>query len=154
MNPTLVRNDRYEVLEKAIADTIANKFSDILSPEVVVQSDIDRLFERMQNTDSTYGCLVEFCEAQKLTNSPFNGQMWQWTLFGNFLIRYRGSNEDIQSQTKKFLNRIRFTFENNKTLGGLVAKVDVVKIETPAASTINEVPFMWIMFVIEALEPI
>jgi hypothetical protein len=140
----------YDVIESALRDLILTKFPDELTEERCKIADPDKLFEEMFRTrsdGSPYGCLLDYGDGREDTSQPFKHQVWIWTIVGIFMIRY---NDDIETQARMIIRKLKRLFVDDHTIGGVTVKAKMVAINPPEPTQVNDVPHYFIPFVVEA----
>ena len=65
------------------------------------------------------------------------------------LVRFDGDPAKIEADARQIVDQVITIFDDKHTLGGLAAIAKVVSIDEPLPSTVNDVPFYWIPFLID-----
>jgi hypothetical protein len=144
----------YEKIEELVVGRFIKEFDGLLTEELCSRGDLDELFENLQKLGKSEGVLLEFGGGRKLRAAPFNGKAWEWTTDGFYLIKFDGDSSAIEQRARQVADKLCTVLDASKTLGGSVAKIEVVTIEKPEPAKINEVPFYWIPMSIATLERI
>ena len=142
----------YRAIEKAARDKIRAHFGDLLTENSCVAADLDRLFKEIQMNDRDLGCIIDYADGSRQQGAPYTKQMWQWRIGGFFMVRHRGDPVQTDDAARLVIDKIYSIFEDDHTLGGLTPFVRVESIDQPEAGDLNDIPFYWIYFVIEALD--
>ena len=142
----------YQVLEQAVKERVIAVFE--LNESLCQKGDVDALFQALQQTNSPLGFLLEYGGGQRLQESPFSGKSWQWNMTGFALVRFDGDPAKIEVDARQIVDKVITIFDDKHTLGGLAAIAKVMSIDEPIPSTVNDVPFYWIPFLIDIMEKI
>ena len=142
----------YEVIENAVQARVTTVFG--LDVSLCEKGNIDSLYDAMQKQGAKIGFLLEYAGGERVKNPPFNGKSWAWYMNGYAVVRYAGDSDQIEVDARKNIDRITTLFDGSHTLGGSAAVAWIEEIEQPIPSTINDVPFYWIPFVMMILEKI
>ncbi len=143
----------YSVIEAAIRTKIVGHFAN-LSDTRVVCGDIDSLFDAMMSEGVGLGVLLDYENGKRLRDAPFNGKMWAWYIEANFFIQYTGNNAEMESKAREVVQGIFTLFDGDHTVGGITPIAVVLEILQPEPGKINDIPFYWIPFKIQAMEKV
>lgn len=140
----------YEAIENAVIARLMEQFPE-LSTERCRGGGLDEVLDAMWSEDATYGCLVDFGGGRDMgVAKPFSTDGWIWTILGVMMIRYSPTIEqDMRATTLKLATLLS---GNASHLGGLVPFAKVVRMSEPDPVQVNDQPFYWLYFEIEATD--
>ncbi len=144
----------YKAIEEALSQRILFTMAAYVDETTVVKSSVDRLFTALQEGQKDYGCLIDYAGGHRLEEAPFNGKMWRWIITGAFLMRYNGDDAAIEAAARDFVDATFAILDGDHTLGSTCGVARLETISPPQPASINDVPFYWLLFEIEALEKI
>lgn len=144
----------FTLIEDALRLRILIQMSDYLDETRCVKSDVDGLYNAMQQAQSNYGCLLDYGGGQRLEEAPYSGKMWQWLISGAFLVRYTGDNRAVEEAARFFIDQIFSILDGDHTLGGICGVARLTEILPPQPGSINDTPFYWLIFTVEVIEKI
>lgn len=141
----------YTAIESAVVTRFIEYFTSELSDTRCKAADIDAVLDAMYDENSEYGCLFEFGGGSDEPRKPFIKDAWAWYVDGLFMIRL---SKDIDQKKRAIIDRLTKVFSSgeDRRLGGLSPKVTMVNIGKAELGDINDVPFFFIPFQIEALD--
>ena len=142
----------YEPIETALKAAIVTAFAPDLSLTRVASGDIDTLFTALQTESAKYGCILDIEEGRLLTDLPFNGRIWLWRIVGSILVRFEGNSLAIEQDARQVIGKLAHLFDHDPRLGGTTQLAKITAIRRPEPSTINDIPFYWITFLVDALD--
>lgn len=138
----------YSSIEAAALEELKTHFSAYLSDTRCQIADIDAIVDAIFSEGSKFGCLIDFRSGSDTPRKPYNKDVWAWEIMGLFLIRF---SETIEVDLREIVSLLPSTFSNNRRLSGLAANVKVSVIDRPEVADINDVPFYFIPFTIDAI---
>jgi hypothetical protein len=139
----------YSVIEAKVVDAFKAAFQAEMGDRVSA-GDIDRVMTDMLTGEYTYGCLFEFGGGAARSREPFRTPVWTWVIDGMIMIRYTDS-ATIEQQLRQVIDKLPGMFDDH-TLGNTTPMVELVRIASAETVTVNDVPFYWLNFTIEALD--
>lgn len=142
----------YQVLEQAVKERVVLIFG--LEDDLCQKGDVDALFQAVQQRGAPLAFLLEYAGGERMRDAPFNGKAWLWHMNGYALIRFDGDTAKIEADARQIVDKIITLFDGTHTLGSLAALAVITDIDEPLPSTVNDVPFYWIPFLINVTEKI
>ncbi len=145
---------KYSILETAIVDEVRTHFQ-VAHRDQVVAGDVDRLLKQLLEGGQDYGVLLEFgggIRRGRSEQEPFKQRIWQWSIIAVYMLRYKGSTEEIESNLRESIDRLSSLFSQDHTLGGLTPWVRLERIDQPEIIRMNDIPLYWIPFEIMVFE--
>jgi hypothetical protein len=142
----------YQALEQAVKGRVVTVFE--LNASLCQAGDVDALFQALQQTGAKLGFLLEYAGGERVHDAPFNGKSWLWHMNGYALVRFDGDSAKIEIDARQIVDTVINLFDGSHTLGNLAAVARVNEIDEPLPSTVNDVPFYWIPFLINVMEKI
>lgn len=140
-------NVTYVSVENAIIQKLITTYPNELSSTRVVVGDIDSLFQAIFEENESYGVFLEFGGGRRRDRETFKGNIFIWSLPGIFLIRY---GDDIETKLRAIVDRLATLFDDDHTVGGVTPLAQMQVIGEAEVAQVNDVPFYWIPFMIEA----
>jgi hypothetical protein len=141
----------YTAIEAAVIARLIEHFSDELDETVCAGGELDIVLNNLFEQNREYCCVLEMGGGQKRRREQFNRDVWNWTIYGIFMIRYTG--EGIEQKVRDIVDRLATALDGNtKRLGGVSPLTEITRIEDPDPVKVNDVPFYWIPFMIEAMD--
>lgn len=140
----------YSAIEQAVLDELLNIFSDELDSDRVAAGNLDSVLENLlKEPEGLYGLWTEFGGGSMETRKPFKTLVWTWTIQAVFVIR---KTDDIETNMRSIVDKLATLFADDHTLGNVSPYVRLVGIGDAAIITINDVPFYWVPFNVEAVD--
>lgn len=139
----------YSAIEQAILAKLVSVFPSELDPARCTAGDPDAMFTAIFDAGAEYGCFVEFNGGAETNQQPFKMPVWVWQFAAVFVIRY---GDGIEAKLRTIVDRLALAFAEDHTLGGITPRVRIVEIGDAEPGDVNEVPFYWLPFIIEAID--
>ena len=139
----------YTEIEKAIKDRFIEHFSELDADRCRI-GEADAVVESMFSSAELYGCYIEYNGGSEMTKRPFNAAVWVWSVAGIFLLQY---SDDIESKLRVIVDKAKTVFDEDTRLGGTTIKVKIVDLADAYIGQVNDIPFYFLPFLIEAIEP-
>ena len=142
----------YTAIESGIKERVLAHFSSELTAETCVIADSDNLFRAIFEKNAAYGCLLDMGipPGRQASGEPYKSPVWIWQIIGVFLLRYEGDTTQIEAKARAVVDKLQSLLDADHTLGGLSDKARVVLIDTPEVTEVNDVPFYFMPFMVEA----
>ena len=137
----------YSTIETAVKDRFIAYFSDILDSTNTQIGDVDAVLDSIFTNDGDYGVVFEFGGGRP-DPQTFAKAEWRWSIDGVFLIRYRG--DETEDALRSIIDRLANIFTGVETLNNVAAFLRVSGINLAEPATINDIPFYWMPFSVEA----
>lgn len=142
----------YTAIEAAIRTRLLAHFSTELESDTCVIADSDSLFRALFQKKAKHGCLLDtgIPPGRQMTGEPFKTPMWAWQIIGVFIVRYEGNTAQVETDIRAVIDKLRSLFDDDHTLGGTSSKAKILLIDTPEVVEVNDAPFYFMPFVMEA----
>lgn len=141
----------YTAIEEAVRQRIVTVFSEELNDARCKAGDVDGVIRAMFEENSPYGVFLDFGRGVTDPDSPFNTQIWTWTVVGVFLIHYTGleTEQNLRSIVDKFPSLLAPPYH---ALGGSSALAKVIFLGDPEPGQVGDIPFYWLPFTVSAID--
>ena len=139
----------YTAIEDALQVRMVAHFSE-LNDERCRKGDADAVVESMFKEGEEYGCYIEYNGGSQLSRKPFKTTVWVWSIAGVFMIQY---SDDIESKLRVVVDKFRTVFADDHTLGGTTIRIQIMDLADAYIGQVNDIPFYFIPFLLEAIEP-
>lgn len=141
----------YETIESAVIQRILEVFDVELEPDRVSSGDIDAVFDGIMREETIYeyGAWTDFGGGRQDNQKPFKTPVWIWTIVG-FLVIQR--SDTIEQKLRSAVTKILGLFDEDHTLGGVTPYIRVVAIGEGQVVNVNDIPFYFLPFTIEAFD--
>jgi len=138
----------YTPIESAVVARLISYFSE-LDTNNCKAGYLDQVIEDMFSNSRDYGVWIEYGGSNKRNREPFKSPIWTHMIEGVFFIRYH--EETIEQTLRVIIDKLLTFLDEDHTLGGVSPLVEIVRIPDPEPLNINDVPFYWVYFEVEAL---
>lgn len=146
----------YIDIEEAVRKRLVAAFPEYLTDANCAITDIDKVIPvilQAETQDKAVGCLLDFQGGGEfLTGTSFNTTAWLWRIGGIFLFHALGDETQLTAITRDIISRLHNLFVSDPRLNGLVDSVKVSQIAEMEVAMVNDFPFAWLYFTIEARE--
>jgi hypothetical protein len=122
-----------------------------LSEGRVKGGNLDAVLGAMFEEGEKFGVLIEFAGGGHHHSEVFSKTVFQWRMAGVFFIRFEDI-EAVEEDLRDLLGRLSLIFHDDPRLGGLSPYARLVDIDIPEPSTINDVPFYWLPFMVTVVD--
>lgn len=138
----------YTTIENAVVSKFIEKFPE-LNANRCKPGDVDQVLDALFNEGAKMGCVLEFDGGVQDVNRPFNQQVFTWKIIGIIMIRY---TDEVEGDLRSVLDRLPHVFTNDHTLSGVTPLVKLASVSSAEPILVNETPFYWVDFSLEAIE--
>jgi len=146
----------YKAIEAAVVSRFLAYYPNELSATRCKGGDMDAVFDAIFSENKDYGAWFEFGGGKQRQNPAQTKNHWVWTIVGVFAIRFRDDPEvagdDIETKLRNVMNLFPAVFDADRTLGGKTPLVELVDLGSAEPAKVNDLPFYWVPFVIEAFD--
>jgi len=97
---------------------------------------------------SEMGCYIEYFSGYHKALEPYKQMIWVWIMQGVILLRV--SLPTVEADIRNIINTLSTFGQTDHTLGGVTSRTFISLIDQPKAVKINDVPYYWLPFVVEA----
>lgn len=139
----------YTEIEEAVKVQFIAHF-DELDDERCRIGDADAVIDSMFSSGEHFGCYIEYNGGAEMTKRPFKIPVWVWSIAGIFLIQY---SDNIETKLRVIIDKAKTVFDDDIRLGGATIKVKIVDLADAYIGQVNDTPFYFLPFLIEAIEP-
>ena len=141
----------YLELEDAVVARLRQHFLTELSESRCMSGNIDAVLDGVFSEGADYGCVIEFNGGYLDSNSSFGKDTWVWSMLGIFFIRFTDP-VIVEQNLRQVLGKLKTVFSSDYSLGGLTPRVRIARIESSEPAQINDVPFYWLSFEVQAID--
>jgi hypothetical protein len=138
----------YSEIEIAVESRIIEHFEE-LDENRVKRGKADDVFQNMYTSGEMYGCYLEYNGGQEMDKRPFKTPVWVWSIAGVILLQY---DADIEDRLRVIIDRLQTVFDEDHTLGRVAGRVKIVDMADAYIGEINDTPFYFLPFLMEAIE--
>jgi len=139
----------YTEIEEAIRALFVSKFDELNDNRCRV-GDADGVMESMFLEGEGYGCYIDYNGGNEMTGKPFSKPVWIWSIAGVVLIQY---SEDIEDKLRMIVDKTKTVFDDDPRLGGVTAHAKITDLADAYVGQVNDIPFYFLPFLIQAIEP-
>lgn len=140
----------YNVIEAAVIERFIEYFPEL--DETRCQGgEMDKVVDAIFEQGADYGCVFEFAGGVHHHSERFNRTVFSWRMAGVIMIRYE--EDVIEERLRDIASRLALIFHGNEArLDGESPFVQVVEIEMPEIARVNDIPFYWLPFMVQAVD--
>ena len=124
----------YRVVEEHIRKRITDL--PMFDEKTCVVSDIDTLLVNLQESDSRFGCMLDFAGWRADRNKPFGKVVGLWFIDAVFIVLLK-DDHDIDADLRKLVNDIRENLLKPERVDGVTPAVFLNRIEIPVPAMIG-----------------
>ena len=139
----------YTVIEEAVREQFIAHFDELDDKRCLI-GDADKVVDNMFSSGELFGCYIEYNGGSELDRRPFKTSVWVWSIAGIFLIQY---SDEIEDKLRVIVDKAKSVFDDDIRLGGVAIRVKIVDLADAYIGQINDTPFYFLPFLIEAIEP-
>jgi hypothetical protein len=140
----------YETIERAVIGRLLENFPEDLSATRVKAGDSDSVIDAIfSEENANCGVYLEFGGGRP-DRETFKDQHWKWTIAGVFLIRYHDVSDE--KKVREIATKLARLFAVDARLGGVTPLARITDIDVAEPTRINDIPFFWLPFIVEALD--
>jgi len=139
----------YTEIEEAVKDLFISHFDELDEDRCRI-SDADGVIDSMFASGEMYGCYIEYNGGTEMSGKPFSKPVWVWSVAGVILIQY---SADIEAKLRVMVDKTKTVFDDDPRLGGASSYAKIVDLADAYIGNVNDIPFYFLPFLIEAIEP-
>lgn len=139
----------YTSIENGLIQRFVEHFQGDLTEDRISAGDPDTVVDAIFQGNKNYGVVLEHGGGREDVNKPFTKPVWIWSIDGVFFIRY---SDDVENRLRYIVDKLSTLLVDDFRLGGTTPMAKFTSIYSPEPATINDIPFYWLSFTIEALD--
>lgn len=139
----------YTSIENALIQRFLVHFEGDLTEDRISAGDPDAVMNAMFQGNKNYGVVLEHGGGREDQDKPFTRPVWIWSIEGVFFIRY---GDDVEERLRYVVDKLSTLFVDDFRLGNTTPMAKFTTIYAPEPATVNDIPFYWLSFSIEALD--
>jgi hypothetical protein len=97
-----------------------------------------------------YGCFIEYNGGREDSRKPFDRSVWIWSMVCVIAIKYDAAT--IEEKMRAAVDKLATMFDGDHTCGGVSPLVRIVDLGDAQPVNVNEFPFYWLPFIVEAID--
>lgn len=141
----------YSPIENAVINGLVAHFPELSATRV--STSLDVVFTNMLQENSRHGLVVEFNGGRREAREPFKHRVWVWSIACVFTIQLLDTDDMVAIETdlRTVLDKVATLFSADHTLGRIASRIEVVDIGRAETGTVNDMPYYWLPFIVEAV---
>lgn len=142
----------YKDIENEVRTRITAQIPELSATRV--STSLDKVLNALFNENARHGLIIEFNGGRRELREPFKKVSWVWTIACVMPIRLLDTEDEeaIEDDLRVMVDKVSRLLVDDHTLSGMALKVEVVDIGRAEPGSVNDIPFYWLPFIVEATE--